>query len=206
MAQGNSHNAAVPFSARPIRGFRNGQVFRVALGGILLIALIAAMSENRVIGREGKIPWSLPADQQQFRRLTWGHTVVMGRRTFEEIGKPLPGRKTILISRTLAVQTERCTTVASLPEALAAAGQETEIFIAGGSRVYEEALPYADRIYLTVLHEYVGGDTFFPDFSNTGFEKIRTKTYLGTPSYTRELYEKTGDCLAFTLTKRCKLG
>lgn len=171
-----------------------------------MIALIAAMSENRVIGREGKIPWSLPADQQQFRRLTWGHTVVMGRRTFEEIGKPLPGRKTILISRTLAVRTERCITVASLPEALAAAARETEIFIAGGSRIYEEALPYADRIYLTVLHEYAEGDTFFPDFSNTRFAKIQAKTYPGTPSYTREIYEKTGDCLAFTLTKQRKLG
>ncbi len=152
-----------------------------------MITIIAAVSENGVIGKNGKIPWKIPEDQQRFRELTWGNTVIMGRKTFEEIGRPLPGRKTVLISTSLRVETECCTTVGSFAKALEKTAHEPEIFIAGGSRVYQEALPYAGRIHLTVIHEHVHGDTFFPDFSGYGFEKISIDTQ---DRYTVIIYEK----------------
>lgn len=159
-----------------------------------MITIIGAMSENGVIGKNGKIPWHIPEDQKRFRELTWGHTVVMGRRTFEEIGKALPGRKTILISKTLLVENECCRTVGSLAEALKAA-HGTKIFLAGGRRVYEEGLAYAQYLDLTVVHQTVEGDVFFPDFSHYPFEKISEKTY---EEYTIRKYKK---CRIFTLTK-----
>lgn len=152
-----------------------------------MITIIAAVSENGVIGRAGKIPWSLPEDQRRFRELTWGHTLIMGRRTFEEIGRPLPGRRTILLSRTRKIETELCRTAESLEEALDMAAGEPEIFIAGGSRVYEEGLRYADRIHLTVVQRHVEGDAFFPDFSGYEFEKIWVETQ---EEYRVEMYEK----------------
>lgn len=155
-----------------------------------MITMIAAVSENGVIGKEGKIPWHIPGDQQRFRELTWGHTLIMGRRTFEEIGRPLPGRKTIVLSRSVRVETESCTTVGTLEEALEKAAGEPEIFIAGGGQVYREALPYAGRIHLTVIHQRVDGDVFFPDFTGYGFAKISEDRY---PGYTVEVYEKKRD-------------
>lgn len=152
-----------------------------------MITIIAAVSQNGVIGQNGKIPWHIPGEQKRFRDLTLGHTVIMGRKTFEEIGRPLAGRKTILISRTRSVETESCTTVNSFPQALAKAAQEPEVFIAGGSRVYQEALPYAGRMYLTIVHKLVQGDTFFPSFSGYGFEKISVQEY---DTYTFYVYEK----------------
>lgn len=143
-----------------------------------------------MIGKNGKIPWHIPGDQQRFRELTWGHTIIMGRKTFEEIGKPLPGRKTVLISRRMRVETGMCTTVGSLEEALEKAAGDTEIFIAGGAQVYQEALPYAGRIHRTVIHQQVDGDAFFPDFSEYRFEKISEDRHSG---YTVEVYEKIHD-------------
>lgn len=133
----------------------------------MIIALIAAVSENGVIGRDGGIPWRLPADLQLFKRLTMGHHLIFGRKTFESIGKPLPGRKMIVLSRQPGYSVEGCLTATSLQNALEIARKagEDEVFIAGGAAVYIQALPLADRFYLSRVHANVKGDTIFPEFN-----------------------------------------
>ncbi len=126
------------------------------------IAVIAALAKNRVIGRDGRIPWDLPEDRAHFREITMGPVIVMGRHTFEEIGQPLPGRITYLLSSTKQVEEENCHTVVSLAEVLRRE-PDRDIFICGGASLYREALPLADRLYLTELSWEVEGDTFFPE-------------------------------------------
>ena len=120
------------------------------------------MSSNRVIGHANGIPWKLPADMAHFRRLTMGHPIVMGRLTYESIGKPLPGRQNIVVSRTIGLALPGCTVVASLDEAYRAAGSVDEVFVIGGAQLYEAALASADRIYLTRVEAEIPGDTLFP--------------------------------------------
>jgi dihydrofolate reductase len=120
------------------------------------------MAENRVIGREGKLPWHLPDDLQRFKKITVDHTVIMGRKTFEEIKHPLANRRTVVISRDPAFQPRGATVVPSLAEALALGATEQEVFVIGGGEIFRLALPLADRLYLTVVHAEVPGDTFFP--------------------------------------------
>lgn len=154
-----------------------------------MFSLIAAMSENRVIGSGGKIPWRIPGEQRYFRDLTWGHTIVMGRRSFQEIGKPLPGRRTIVLSRTGAWESECCTTCPDFSELLPLSAQPQEIFIAGGEQIYRLALPLARRIYLTVIHRQVEGDAYFPEFSEQEFQLLHTESYPES-GYTRCVYER----------------
>ncbi len=135
-----------------------------------MIAIIVAYSQNRVIGRDGRIPWKIPGEQLRFRKLTLGNAVVMGRRTYEEIGRPLPGRLNIILSTTQRYEGENLLTAASLEEAIALAG-DRDIYIAGGAKLYEEALPLADRLYITEIHRQVEGDTFFPNFDESLYEK-----------------------------------
>jgi dihydrofolate reductase len=143
------------------------------------IAVIAAMTDNRVIGRDGTIPWDLPEDRRHFRELTLGHTVIMGRKTFESIGRPLPGRRTIILSRRRDFRAEGCLVVHDLDAALAAASGENEVFICGGGELYREALPRAGRLYLTVIHLPVDGDTFFPEIPAGDFATIDVRTCRG---------------------------
>ena len=129
------------------------------------IAMIAAMAENRVIGRDGKIPWDLPEDREHFKRLTMGHVIVMGRRTYEEIGRPLSGRITYVVSSKWKVGGKNCHIVKSLTEAITHAREtypQKKIFLCGGERIYNEGMALAAEIYLTVLKEEVAGDTYFP--------------------------------------------
>ena len=130
------------------------------------ITLIAAMAENRVIGRAGTLPWHLPDDLRRFKRRTTGHAVVMGRRTFESLGGPLPDRRAIVITRRRDFTAVGATVTHSLDEALdiARGWNEREVFILGGSEVYALALPLADRLELTVVHAEIEGDTLFPEF------------------------------------------
>jgi dihydrofolate reductase len=133
------------------------------------LQLVAAMAANRVIGCDGQLPWHLPDDLRHFKSLTMGHPVIMGRRTFESVGGPLPGRRTIVISRTLAgpphTQVELART---LDDALRlTAGEAGPIFIVGGAVLYAAALPLVDVMHLTELDEAVEGDTFFPDLDRT---------------------------------------
>lgn len=116
-----------------------------------MISLIVAISKNNVIGNNGIIPWKIKGEQQRFKDLTTGKTIIIGRKSYQEIGKPLPDRKTILISTTQKVNTDNCITVSSLQQAFELTRDEDEVFVAGGGQVYQDALPYADRIYLTVI-------------------------------------------------------
>ena len=129
-----------------------------------MIAIIVAMSENRVIGREGKIPWDLPEDRKKFQMLTMGNAIVMGRRTYDEIGHPLPGRMTYLLSGTKKVELENCHTVQSLEEVWEKEKNTgRDIFICGGASVYEALLPYCEEVLVTKVDAEGGAETFFPN-------------------------------------------
>lgn len=128
-----------------------------------MISLIAALAADRVIGMEGAMPWNLPADLAWFKRNTLNKPVIMGRLTFESIGRPLPGRLNIVVSRQPDAA-EGVTWVTSLDEAIKAAGDVPEIMVIGGGRIYEQMLKRADRLYLTHIDAEVEGDTQFPDY------------------------------------------
>jgi dihydrofolate reductase len=146
------------------------------------ISVVAATGENRVIGSKGKIPWRLPADLKRFKELTMGHPVLMGRKTFESIGKPLPGRINIVITSDPRYKAEGCIVVHSFPDALRAAenklaGDSSEVFVIGGAQVYATALPRAQTIYLTKVHGAFKGDAFFPEFSESEWHLVRSEPH-----------------------------
>lgn len=155
-----------------------------------MISIIVAVSKNYVIGNNGIIPWNIKGEQTRFRELTTGKTIIMGRNSFDEIGNPLPNRKTILISRSKTVTTDSCITVTSLEEALRLAKEEEEVFIAGGGRVYQEALPFTDRIYLTIIDKVVEGDVYFPKIDTSIFLKTYEQQVPGEIPYTYYTYER----------------
>jgi dihydrofolate reductase len=154
-----------------------------------MIALIAAMSKNYVIGNKGVIPWKIKGEQKRFKELTTGKTVIMGKRSFEEIGRPLPNRKTILVSSTMSYEDENCTTAGSLEEAITLAGN-SDVFVAGGEMLYKEALPLVDRMYLTVIDIEVEGDTFFPSFLEEDFIITSEELFEGEIPYRYLTYER----------------
>lgn len=130
------------------------------------LSLIVAMADNRVIGRDNELPWRLPADLARFKKLTMGHHLLMGRKTFETVGRALPGRTTVVISRGQPRLPDGVLLAHSLEEAidLARAAGDDEAFVAGGGEIYRLALPLADRIYLTRVQGGFGGDTDFPHY------------------------------------------
>jgi dihydrofolate reductase len=139
----------------------------------VIVSLIAAVSDNGVIGLAGDLPWRLPADLRRFKALTMGHHLVMGRKTWDSIGRrPLPGRVVVVMTRDRSFTTEGALVVHSLDEALRAAFKDDEVFIAGGSEIYRRALPAADRFYLTRVHGEFEGDTLFPDFDERRWELV----------------------------------
>ena len=134
-----------------------------------MIALIVARSKNNVIGRNGKIPWSIPGEQKQFRELTTGNIVVMGRKTFEEIGHPLPNRKNIVISRNAQYSYDNLIVLSSLNDALEYYS-EGDIYIAGGYNLFKEAIDIVDKMYITEIDLVIeNGDVFFPIFQEEDF-------------------------------------
>jgi dihydrofolate reductase len=126
------------------------------------ISLIAAVSENGVIGAQNRLPWHLPDDLRHFRAITTGHTVITGRKNYESIGKPLPNRRNIVITHQRGFHAPGCLVVNSLEEALALTSGESEVFVIGGAQLYAQTLPLATRLYLTEVHAAVAGDTYFP--------------------------------------------
>jgi dihydrofolate reductase len=136
------------------------------------VSLIAAMAENRVIGVNNTLPWRLPADLKHFRKLTTGHPVIMGRRNHESIGKPLPDRANIVVTRNPDYRAPGCLVKHSLEEALSSAGNAEEVFVIGGAEIYRQAFDHADRLYLTMVHARVNGDTYFPDFNEHQWREI----------------------------------
>jgi dihydrofolate reductase len=127
------------------------------------LILIAALSRNRVIGKNGNVPWHLPEDMKRFKQLTTGHTVLMGRRSYESIGKPLPDRRNVVLSSHPVPGVE---TYTSINDALKALSTEPVIFIIGGGDVFRQTLALADALYLTLLDREVEGDTFFPEYEH----------------------------------------
>jgi len=127
-------------------------------------SLVVAVAENGVIGRDNQLPWKLPDDMAYFKKVTMGHPVVMGRRTWQSIGKPLPGRENIVVTHDRGFEAPGCRVVHSLDEAWKAAGDADEVSVIGGTTLFEETLPIADRIHLTEVQAAVPGDTFFPAF------------------------------------------
>jgi dihydrofolate reductase len=158
-----------------------------------MVSLIAAMARNRVIGVQNKLPWHLPEDLRYFRRVTQGHPVVMGRKTYESIGRLLPGRENRIVSRQPDYQVEGARVFADLREACeaaplavsgAAGGTEAgteagaqEIFVIGGAQIYGEALAYADRLYITQIDAEVAGDAYFPEWEAGQFVEISRETH-----------------------------
>ncbi|ABB33165.1 Dihydrofolate reductase [Geobacter metallireducens RCH3] len=155
----------------------------------MIVTIIAAMAGNRVIGKEGAMPWHLPDDLARFKAITMGHPVVMGRKTFESIGRPLPGRLNIVLTRQAGYAPSGVTVARTLAEALILAGTAGEVFICGGGEVYREALPLADRIHLTVIHRAYGGDTTFPELP-ADFEETCREHGEGKPPHSFITFER----------------
>ena len=136
------------------------------------ISIIAALAENRVIGVNNALPWRLPNDLKHFRRLTTGHAIILGRKNYESIGKPLPERTNIIITRNRDFRADGCLIAHSLDEALALAKNDPEIFVIGGAEIYRAALARTNRLYLTRVHATIAGDTYFPEFDETEWREI----------------------------------
>jgi len=137
------------------------------------ISIIVAMAKNRTIGVNNTLPWRCPEDLKHFKTLTMGHHMIMGRKTFDSIGKPLPGRTTVVITRNPELKIEGCIIAHSLQQALAACAGDEEIFIVGGADLYAQALPIADRLYLTEIQQSVEGDAHFPVFDTQEWREVK---------------------------------
>jgi dihydrofolate reductase len=135
------------------------------------LSLIVAMTKNRVIGHHNKMPWHLPAELQYFKRITMGHPIIMGRKTYDSIGRPLPGRRNIVVTRNQDFSAPGIDVVHSLREAIAACGG-ADAFITGGAALYAEALPLVDRLYITEIDATLEGDTFFPALNPVEWQEI----------------------------------
>ena len=147
-----------------------GRYFNFGLG--MKISIIVAMASNRVIGFNNQIPWHLSADLKKFKQITMGSPILMGRRTYESIGRPLPGRKNIIISRNPDYKQDGCLVFDGLDKAIDACQGEDELFIIGGSSFYETMLSHASVLYLTQIHRDFEGDTFFPCIDKNEWNEI----------------------------------
>lgn len=136
------------------------------------IALIVAMAKNHTIGINNTLPWRIPADLQHFKRLTLGHHILMGRKTFESIGKPLPQRTTVVITRDENLHIEGCLMANSLEAAIAVCGEVEEVFVVGGAEIYAQALASATTLYLTEIQQDVQGDASFPELNQGEWQEI----------------------------------
>ena len=157
------------------------------------LSLIVAMARNRVIGRDGQLPWRLPADQQRFKALTMGHHIIMGRKTWESIGRPLPGRVSVVVTRNKAYAAAGARVVRSLAEALALVREDAEAFVIGGGELYAQALPLAERIYLTELQDAYAGDVFFPPLAQAQWRAVQREQHPAedsAPAWAFVVYER----------------
>lgn len=150
------------------------------------ISMIAAIGKNREIGKDNRLLWHIPQDLKRFQKITLGHPVIMGRATFESLGKPLPERTNIIVTRNIDYQKEGCVIAHSLEEAidLSKTKDQQEIFIIGGGQIYEQGIKLADKLYLTVVKAHFPADTFFPDYSE----------------FNRVIYKKEGEYKQYSYT------
>jgi dihydrofolate reductase len=158
------------------------------------LSLIVAMSENRVIGRDKDLPWHIPEDLKYFKKVTKGHPMIMGRKTFESIGRPLPQRRNIVLTRQEGFQLQGAEVFKSFDEALSVLRSElppgAEVFVIGGEEIFRLALPLADKIYLTLVHDEFEGDAFFPEFDESKFIQSDLGTGVGELPHTYFTFER----------------
>jgi dihydrofolate reductase len=140
-----------------------------------MISLILAMDKNRLIGKNNDLPWHLPADLKYFKEVTSGHTVIMGRKTFESIGKPLPNRTNVILTTRADFQPEGCLVFHSVEQALSAIDKEEEAFVIGGAEIYKQFIPLADKIYITVIDHPFEGDAYFPDLDESEWRMVKAE-------------------------------
>ena len=145
----------------------------------MIVSLIVAMDEKRGIGINNRLPWRLSADLKRFREVTMGHHLILGRKTFESIGKPLPGRHSIIVTRDKNYQAEGCWVVHSVEEAiaLAQARGESEVFVCGGAEIYAGSLDLSERLYLTMVQAEVAADTFFPEWNKSDWVEVESVSH-----------------------------
>lgn len=153
------------------------------------ISLLVAYASNRVIGNKGKLPWRLPADLKRFKELTMGHHIVMGRKTYESIGRLLPGRTMVIVTRQADYKVPGAIIAHSLHEAITACQGDNEIFVIGGAEIFEQALPLADQIYATEIHAEFEGDVFFPEWDKKEWNEIKRTRCKGNFDYDFVVYE-----------------
>ncbi len=158
-----------------------------------MIGLIVAYAHNRVIGDKGRIPWRIKGEQRRFKELTTGNVVIMGRRSYDEIGHPLPNRFTIVVSSTARYEAENCVTVPSVKEAIDYAKKnrpDENIYLSGGAGIYKEGLPYAEKLFITEVDLDVEGDTFFPEFDKSLYTRKVDERVDGEIPYAYVTYTK----------------
>lgn len=143
----------------------------------MIVSLIAALANNHVIGKNNQLPWYLPADLKYFKQITLGKPIIMGRKTYESMGKPLPGRHNIVVTRDPNYQLSHCTVVNSLDAAITAGDSSEEIIIIGGAEIYQQALAVVDRMYITYVNTDIDGDTFFPKWDTTAWHEVSREDF-----------------------------
>jgi dihydrofolate reductase len=143
----------------------------------MILSIIVALSENNVVGINNQLPWHLSADLKRVKALTMGHHLIMGRKTYESIGKPLPGRTNVIITRNKNFNAEGCVVVSSLTEAFEKAKDDNEAFVFGGGEIFREALPKVNKIYMTRIHQHFEGDTRFPELNPKEWREISRQDY-----------------------------
>jgi dihydrofolate reductase len=135
------------------------------------IAIIVALAKNRTIGANNRLPWRCPEDLKHFKQLTMGHHMVMGRKTFDSIGKALPGRTTVVVTRDESLEIAGCLIAHSLNDALSLCGSDEQVFIVGGEQIYRQSLPLADTLFITEIQQDVEGDAHFPEFDRNAWRE-----------------------------------
>ncbi len=159
------------------------------------ISAIVAMSQNRVIGKDNQLPWHLPADLKRFKKLTMGHPILMGRKTYESIGHALPGRLNIIITHDRAFKAKDCVIVHSIDEALQAAEKYDEVFVIGGALLFQQMWSLIERLYLTIIHQDFVGDVFFPEIDLAKWREIESEPHLA---------KENGDQFTYTFKFFCR--
>jgi dihydrofolate reductase len=162
----------------------------------MMLSAIVAMDRNRVIGYHNQMPWSLPADLQHFKEITMGHPIIMGRNTYESVGRVLPGRDNIVVTSRPFEGPENLIVVDSITAALDKVSTASEAFIIGGQQIFEQVMPYVQRVYLTIIDQSFSGDTYFPELSEGEWETVDTETH--------EADEKNQYNYAFLILERKK--
>ncbi len=143
----------------------------------MTLSIIVAIAKNRAIGKENQLLWHISEDLKRFKRITMGCPVIMGRKTFESLGRPLPGRKNIIITRNTSLCYEDCECYGSIEEAIASCNDDKEVFIIGGGEIYKQTISIADKLYLTVVHHNYDADTFFPEIDPMQWEETNFESF-----------------------------